>query len=217
MVNHSFILAGGAYYIDAIESLMEPNEDYNLSKNNLFKEYDIGDKVFRNVETINKITLEHEPDNPHDKNAIKVFGDGQHIGYIQKKDIAAVNEIMASPNYTNPVIEDIWYGDYKELDEDEDGNPIIVKGNYDVPYVKIMLCERVAPAAQPEETMSTFEETPIEKPRRSALGIILMLLGIFFALMGLLLIFSGVFPDGLFILGVGIFLVIVSHFKRVKK
>lgn len=35
-----------------------------------------------------ELTLEREPDNPHDQNAIKVIGGGMHIGYIERGQAA---------------------------------------------------------------------------------------------------------------------------------
>lgn len=61
------------------------------------KAYSIVGANFRNAEEAvaalqpgTPITLVREPENPYDKNAIAVFADGRHIGYIPKKQNAAL-------------------------------------------------------------------------------------------------------------------------------
>lgn len=48
------------------------------------------------------ISLEAEPDNPYDKNAIKILGPmGVHIGYVNKEACLDVLELLQnSPHYT---------------------------------------------------------------------------------------------------------------------
>ena len=41
--------------------------------------------IFDDLTIADPITLEREPDNPFDENAIKVFARGAHIGYIERE------------------------------------------------------------------------------------------------------------------------------------
>lgn len=211
MIKHSFILAGCAYHVDAIKSLMEPNDDYSLSIRDLCETYDVGDKVFKSVENINKLQLVPEPDNPHDKNAIAVLGDGVKIGYIAKKDIPEVNRIMALDSYRGAICEDIWLGDYKEIDEDEDEKPFIEKGSYETPSIKISLCELPQVEERPEPHVAT---APV---KASPLKGVALAFGIIFLLLGLLLAVGGAVPDCFILIGLGAFLVLMSRVVGKKK
>lgn len=44
------------------------------------------------------LTLEAEPDNPHDDKAVKVMLNGEHLGYIPRTDNSALAEILAAGN-----------------------------------------------------------------------------------------------------------------------
>lgn len=207
MINHYFRLAGGAHYVDEIKSLMMPNDDYALSKKELCEMYCVGDKIFKNIENINKIDLVPEPDNPHDKNAIMVLGDGVKIGYIKRNDIPEVNRIMALESYRGAVCDDIWFGDYKEIDEDEDGKPYIEKGTYDTPYVQIILCEVPEKSPVPTETPPVVTVPAKSSPLKG----VALAFGIVFLLLGLLLAVGGAVPDCFILIGLGAFLVLMSR------
>ena len=43
--------------------------------------------VLNKLEIGSHITMEAEPDNPYDKNAVKLLFDGEKIGYIAKQDV----------------------------------------------------------------------------------------------------------------------------------
>jgi len=56
------------------------------------------------------LTLEHEEDNPYDKNAIKVFYEDDHIGYI-KRDLAAEIASLVDQQLVEAEISEITGGD----------------------------------------------------------------------------------------------------------
>jgi hypothetical protein len=51
-----------------------------------------------------EVTLEREPTNPRDKNAIKVIYNGFHFGYIEKDVAMALSVIMDKGEKTRAVI-----------------------------------------------------------------------------------------------------------------
>ncbi len=52
-----------------------------------------------------KLRLEREPDNPYDPNAVKVFYEDTHIGYINKKDASFISDDLIDREATTIVTE----------------------------------------------------------------------------------------------------------------
>lgn len=91
-----FQIAGERYHMDEILSLGTFNKDFLLSKSDLYcKEFvnvPIVKYTFPSVET----QIVPEPNNPNDKNAIKVMMNGKLVGYIPKKRCEQLLKDMAS-------------------------------------------------------------------------------------------------------------------------
>lgn len=203
---HYFNLAGVTHYKDAIKEATTLNDDYDLSKKELFEEYDVGDRVFKYIADAGKFELVPEPENEYDPNAIRADAFGKTIGYIKKKETATVRELMASPFYKGVYVDEICIGEYKELDEDEDGKPVIYTEAVEYPSVTI--------AIYIDEPVT---ETVVEEPKkrgRSVLGTFAMVVGVFVALVGILLVVSQALPDGVVLLLIGAGLVLLSRFAR---
>ena len=70
--------------------------------------------------------LVDDPENAYDPNAIKVVADGVHIGFVPKEKTRRVREILAfHPDAKLSC--DVCGGDYKILEEDDDGNYSVEK------------------------------------------------------------------------------------------
>ena len=203
---HYFNLAGVTHYEEAIKEVTTLNDDYDLSKKELFEEYDVGDRVFKYIADAGKFELVPEPDNEYDSNAIRADAFGKTIGYIKKEETATVRELLASPFYKGVYVDEICIGEYKELDEDEDGKPVIYTEAVEYPSVTIAIFI--------DEPVT---ETVVEEPKKrghSVLGILVMVLGVFFALIGVLLTIGQTLPDGVVLLLIGAGLVFLSRFVR---
>ena len=50
----------------------------------------------RQVEAGNTVTLEQEPNNPYDRNAIKVIAGSHWIGYVSRQDAKLINQAIKS-------------------------------------------------------------------------------------------------------------------------
>lgn len=109
-----FKIAGVSYRQKEIESIGEPNPDYDLSKSELLEQYSDGDKIYR-LDFFPKIELVKEPTNKYDNNAIRIMANGVHIGYVPRDKTKRINELIDA----NKIIfigADIEGGKYKMID-----------------------------------------------------------------------------------------------------
>lgn len=111
-------VAGMEYYTDNIESLGVENDAYDLGKRELVESGLTDERVYQY--TFASIpALIPEPDNEHDKNAIRVEADGVKIGYIKAGSAAHIRKLLAADAIQRMDI-DIYGGRYKYVYGDED-------------------------------------------------------------------------------------------------
>lgn len=125
VITETHRVAGTSYRHDEIEGLGVPNDDYDLTAAEVAETHDFGDRIYE-YEFFAKPTLIPEPENPHDSNAIRVEADGVHIGYIKAGSCSHVRKLMDAGRIVSMDLE-IYGGQYKELDETENGRPKLVK------------------------------------------------------------------------------------------
>lgn len=53
------------------------------------------------------LTIEREPENPHDENAIRVMGGGMHIGYIERQQAVWISGHIDEGAVYEAMVEDI--------------------------------------------------------------------------------------------------------------
>ncbi|WP_025728471.1 HIRAN domain-containing protein [Atopobacter phocae] len=87
-----------------------------------------GGKIYKHTGYTRKFRLESEPDNPHDKNAIAVFIDNMHVGYVPK-EIAKEIQHLLNERYELSGITELVGGPYKEYDYSKD-KVVTTKNNY---------------------------------------------------------------------------------------
>lgn len=212
----SFMVAGASYHTDNIEKILYENDDYNLPKSELMEIYGTSEKIFKYYADA-VVKLVPEPDNEYDPNAIRVEADGMLIGYIKKTETAKAKELLESPDYLGVEIDDIWYKDYKELDEDEDGKIAVTKDVYDEPWVKILIKTKAPDQVQPEQAPSVNEASSFEpeaKKKRSASSVLCLVVGIFVLLVSALLAIGAAIPEAVALLVIGIILLILARKKK---
>lgn len=116
----NFKVAGISFHMDDImEKLAYENENYNLAKKQIIDDYMYDEKIFRYDFPVGKVELIPEPDNEHDKNAIKVVVDGVHIGYIKNGNCSHVKNLLSSGRVTS-IDCSIYGGDFKMVYENSD-------------------------------------------------------------------------------------------------
>lgn len=118
-ITKNFRVAGVSYKQKEIEELASENPDYSLSKKDLCDIYSDGDTIYKYDFYISNVSLEPEPTNEFDANAVKVIVDGIHIGYIKDGKCTEVKNILNSGKKLSIDIE-IHGGPYKMLSIDED-------------------------------------------------------------------------------------------------
>ncbi len=124
---YKFNVAGISYrQAEMVEELGVYNDDYDMSKKQLLDEGLEDEKIEKYNFYILKVELVDDPENAYDPNAIKVVADGVHIGFVPKEKTRRVREILAfHPDAKLSC--DVCGGDYKILEEDDDGNYSVEK------------------------------------------------------------------------------------------
>lgn len=112
-------VAGVTFYKDNIMALSEENDDYNKTKRELIEDNLIDERIWKYEFYPGRVTLIPEPDNPEDPNAIKVFVDEEHIGYIKRGSCSHVRKLLDNHAIQSIGCE-ITYGPYKHISEEYD-------------------------------------------------------------------------------------------------
>ena len=123
-----FHVTGTQYYRnDFIEKLGELDDEYNDKASDIKESHFDGDRIYQYYFGGLKADLIPEPENEHDRNAVKVMVNGILVGHIKKGSCSHVKNLMASPNFAGIDVE-IEGGNYKEVREDDDGKLHIERG-----------------------------------------------------------------------------------------
>lgn len=111
--SHDFHVSGFDYYQDALSEFLEDeNEDYKLPKSQFLEE--VFERCYQYDVEYYPADLVDEPENEYDPNAIAVYVEGERIGYIAKRDQAAVKALDP-----DRIEAEIYGGKYKEPDDEE--------------------------------------------------------------------------------------------------
>lgn len=115
----TYYVVGTQYYLGAISSLARVNPDWKKSGAVLASEGKVMEKIFK-TNYINKpVKLVPEPQNKHDKNAIKVIISGKTVGYISREDNRKVKRILTQHD-VKFISSFISGGPYKVVSENGD-------------------------------------------------------------------------------------------------
>ena len=121
-------IAGTSFHESEIQNLMLENDDYDMTASELIDMGMEDERVYKYEETYCTAALELEPDNQYDPNAVKVFADGIHIGYIKKGSAAHVKKLLEEDRIASMLIT-ITGGPYKTVYLNEDDRPRTTKGD----------------------------------------------------------------------------------------
>lgn len=118
-------LAGVKYYEKNIMELAVENPDYTLKKNEIIKAGRAEETIWKYNFPEEPVTLEFEPENEHDPNAIKVLLSGLHIGYIKAGSCVRVRNLILNDKIDR-IVCNIGGGPYKCVEDqnyDVEGKP----------------------------------------------------------------------------------------------
>ncbi|MCI7808100.1 HIRAN domain-containing protein [bacterium] len=87
-------IAGTSYHTAEIMKFAHENPDYKLTKKQIISMKLENTAIYKYEFDPVTVTLEPEPDNPNDKNAIKVLFNGVHIGYIKAGSCAHILKLI---------------------------------------------------------------------------------------------------------------------------
>lgn len=87
-------VVGESYHKKEIATLGYDNPDYKLAKGELYKRGYYEKAVYAYYFPKLEATLQPEPNNKHDPNAIKVLVRGIHVGYIGRTDCPAIKAML---------------------------------------------------------------------------------------------------------------------------
>jgi len=95
---YRFTVAGLSYRMDALYSVARRHKDFGLSDADFIAKHGNGRTVYEyDLKRGAKIELIPEPTNQHDSNAIAVYVDGAHVGYVPASETADVRQLLAAP------------------------------------------------------------------------------------------------------------------------
>lgn len=143
------IVAGWQFHQAALASLLwDENDEYKATKKELIEEYDAGDgdRFYQYAPESCDLGIVHEPDNPHDPAALKVFADGNFIGYVPRGNLKNLELVLSKPNVRYSV--EVYGGKFKYLEYDGDDDYL---GTYEPKYYNVCQDE------SPYKAMMVFE------------------------------------------------------------
>lgn len=118
-IKETIKVVGTSFYKDEIEELGDENENYTLTKKGIIDEGLEDERIYQYDFCPVKVELVPDPENEHDKNAIKVIADGYQIGHVPADKCAYVHGLLSSGRIRKVDVE-IYGGNYKYYDSDEE-------------------------------------------------------------------------------------------------
>lgn len=141
VITENYYVTGIKYHQKDLESLGIINQDYALSKTQLYEKGLIESNIYEYNFNPIFIDLKPEPDNPYDPNAIMVLIDNAHVGYIKKGNCTHIKKLLNSNSIVS-ISAHIGGGNFKYLVQHDEENTVssydLEKGN--APYtIKLTL------------------------------------------------------------------------------
>lgn len=95
---YRFAVAGLFYREEALFSVAQRHKDFGIADADFIQKHGSGRAVYEwNLKRSSKVELVPEPTNEHDPNAIAVYVDGAHVGYVPASETGEVRQLLAVP------------------------------------------------------------------------------------------------------------------------
>jgi len=92
----NFRVAGISYHMADFMELAQEDPDYSSKKSEIIENGLEDQRVYKFFFAADQVELIPEPENIHDPNAVAVYADGHHIGYIKAGSCSRVKNLLAS-------------------------------------------------------------------------------------------------------------------------
>lgn len=134
-----FKIVGTKYRIKNIKKIVVENDDFNLSRDDLFYSFPEDSEISQYELISDNIELIPEPENIHDSNAVKVEIDGVHVGYVKKGSCTHVKNLLASPTLKEVKLDKFLYGKVKKIYSDDNGKLHISRKEFQYPLIDVVI------------------------------------------------------------------------------
>lgn len=121
MAQYTMMVAGFDYRQKELASLMsETNYCYDLSKAEMIDDFLVeeDERIYKFEKATYHLRIKHEPDNPHDPAALRVYADQTFIGYVPRGNLGILKKLASFPDLRMSV--QIFGGPYKVLEYDDE-------------------------------------------------------------------------------------------------
>ena len=166
----TYKVAGVTHYTENIMNLSSENSDYFLSKRELIEEDLTNERIWKYEFYPERVELVPEPDNPEDRNAIKVIVDDEHVGYIKRGSCTHVHTLLNTGNITS-ITCTIGGGPYKyiseEYDDERDKEVYTLEKDETTLFVRLEISEKVLVPVTEEVRREAPPKKDQEAPRRT--------------------------------------------------
>lgn len=124
----SFEVAGIHYRMDNILKLATPMKKWKMTNEQILQKYP-GKKIYKNYYINEPVQFVYEPTNPIDPNAIKVFINNLHVGYVPQSDCSSLKRLLETRPVT--ISATVSGGEYKIVygdgQKEEYSEPMVIK------------------------------------------------------------------------------------------
>lgn len=128
LIREEYPVRGVSFREDAFLEIAEECDNWRISKKSAIAEDMEGEEIFRFEFDPRTASLEAEDDNAVDPNAVAVYADTEHIGYIPRASAKHVRDILKRGKDLKVSVE-MGGGPFKILEEDDDGGFGWYEGN----------------------------------------------------------------------------------------
>lgn len=170
--NEEFSIAGTSFRPEVFEQLIglihenEGAEAYwGLTAKELREDLEYGGIVYKYESfSTHQVTLEKEPDNEYDQNAIKIFVHGIFVGYIPKAKTAILHNAIDQQDLDYTLIVRIVGGPYKKFDIIKDKIINVKNENFGLKLKVIIYDKNITPEepVQPTNTINYATDAAIQ-------------------------------------------------------
>ncbi len=127
---YNFKASGTSFRKDNFCDILYENYAFSMTKKELVEMGMIDERIYKYEQGGGEAELIPEPDNQYDPNAIAIYFEGTHVGYVPASKCAKVKKLMDSGTIVY-VFADICDGPFKIVSENDDGKYSMSTKNHD--------------------------------------------------------------------------------------